>query len=216
VLRVSKRSRKFRSEMPFIPSVGHRTKPNGVPAPFHFSVDRYHEMIRTGVLTENDRVELINGRIVDKMPINPPHKTSLRRLMAALYALPLSDMVIDSQGPVVLVDSEPEPDVSISIGPEMRYADRHPTAGEVVLIIEIANSSLVYDSTTKLGVYAGVGIPIYWIVNLIDKQVEVFTKPKGGKKPGYGKRTIYKKGDDVPVMIAGKKRGTIAVSAILP
>lgn len=203
--------------MPFvIPSVGHRTKPNGVPAPFHFSVDRYHEMIRTGVLTENDRVELINGRIVSKMPIRPPHKKSLRHLLAALVKLSMADVVIDSQGPITLDDSEPEPDITIAAGPESQYDHRQPTSGELHLIVEIADSTLRYDQTTKLELYAAAGIPHYWIVNLIDKQVDVFTKPKGGKKPGYGKRTIYKKGDGVPVMIAGKKRGTIAVSEILP
>lgn len=203
-----------------IPAVGHQIKPpakrNVIPAQFQFSVARYHEMIRTGVLTENDRVELINGRIVDKMPIHPPHKKSLRHLLAALVKLPMADVVIDSQGPITLDDSEPEPDITIAAGPESQYDHRQPTGGELHLIVEIAESTLRFDSSTKLEMYAAAGIPVYWIVNLIDKRVEVYTKPKGGKKPRYGKVTKYKPGDDVPVTIAGKKRGTIAVSEILP
>lgn len=206
--------------MPVIPSVGHRTRPQTrpdvIPASFHFTVERYHEMIRAGVLTEDDHVELIHGRIVNKMPIHPPHKKSLRHLLAALVKLPMADVVIDSQGPITLDDSEPEPDITIAAGPESQYDHRQPTGDELHLIVEIADSTLRYDQTTKLELYAAAGIPGYWVVNLIDRRVEVYTKPKGGKKPGYGKVTKYKPGDNVPVMIAGKKRGTIAVSEILP
>lgn len=189
------------------------------PPVFHlkkFSVEQYLRLVDSGQLDENERIELIHGWLVQKMSLNASHKTSLRNLHEALIAFAMSDLVVDNQGPVILDDSVPEPDLTISIGPAKRYTSRLPVAEEVLTIIEIADSSLDYDQTTKLELYASAGIPIYWVVNLIDKRVEVYTKPKGGKKPGYGKVTKYKPGDDMPVMIAGKKRGTIAVSAILP
>ena len=201
-----------------IPSVGHRIppRPNGTPAPFQFTVARYHEMIRTGILTENDRVELINGRIVDKMPIYPPHRKAVVNLYDLLKPLFPADSLVMSQNPITLSNSEPEPDFSASEPPKSKYDERNPGPDEVYLVVEVADSSLAFDSNEKLEMYAAAGIPVYWIVNLIDKRIEVYAKPKGGKKPGYGKKTIYKRGDDVPVTIAGKKRGTIAVSGILP
>jgi Uma2 family endonuclease len=203
-----------------IPTVGHQikrpAKRNVIPAQFLFSVARYHEMIRTGVLTENDRVELINGRIVDKMPIYPPHRKAVVNLYDLLKPLFPANSLIMSQNPITLSSSEPEPDFSASEPPKSKYDTRNPGPDEVYLVVEVADSSLAFDSNEKLEMYAAAGIPVYWVVNLIDKRVEVYTKPKGGKKPGYGKVTKYKPGDDVPVMIAGKKRGTIAVSEILP
>lgn len=203
-----------------IPSVGHRTRPQKrpavIPALFQFTVARYHEMIRTGVLTENDRVELINGRIVDKMPIYPPHREAVTNLYDLLKPIFPAGSLVLSQNPITLSESEPEPDFSASEPPRSKYKDRNPGPEEVYLVVEVADSSLAFDSNEKLEMYAAAGVPVYWIVNLIDKRIEVYTKPKGGKKPGYGKVTKYKPSDDVPVTIAGKKRGTIAVSAILP
>ena len=206
-----------------IPSIGRRVKPHSsraeAIAPVNlarFSVEQYHRMIRSGALNSQDRVELIKGWIVQKMPIFPPHRHAVTNLYDLLKPLFPAESLVLSQNPITLSDSEPEPDFTASAPPKSKYDNRNPGPDDVYLVAEVSDSSLTFDRTTKLQLYASAGIPVYWIVNLIDKQIEVYTKPKAGKKPGYGKMTVFKLGDEVPVMVAGKKRGTIAVSDVMP
>jgi Uma2 family endonuclease len=181
-----------------------------------FTVEEYHRMGEAGVLTENDRCELIRGFIVEKPVINPPHKKAVRRLTPRLAAAFGDDYVIDSQAPITLADSEPEPDFAVAIGPEDRYENRNPRPGEIVLVVEVSDSSLTYDRGDKLELYARGKVPVYWIVNLIDRQIEVYTLPRGGKNPAYRSRTDYAPGQSVPVAVAGEQLGSIPVSEILP
>ena len=190
---------------------GHAERVPGTPA--RFTVAQYHGMIRAGVLTTNDKVELINGWIVHKMPIYAPHRDAVTNVYDVLKTLFGADGLVHSQQPITLADSEPEPDGAVWQPPKSKYRDRHAGPGEVLIVIEVSDSSLAFDRSTKLAMYAAAGIPVYWVVNLIDKQIEVYTKPKGQK---YAKRTDYKPGDAVPVTVAGKKRGTIAVADVLP
>lgn len=169
-----------------------------------------------GILTENDRCELIHGIIVEKPVINPPHKKAVRRLLARLGAVFGGDFVIDSQAPITLVDSEPEPDVSVAVGPEDRYDDRHAGPAELVLVVEVSDTSLDYDRGEKLALYAGSRVTVYWIVNLVDRRVEVYTQPRGGRNPTYRGHVDYAPGQSVPVVTAGKTVGTIPVSELLP
>ena len=210
-----------------LPALEHRIRPhplrNGraVPVPVpgshtRFTVDQYHGMIRAGILTTLDKVELINGWIVNKMPIYPPHREAVTNVYDQFKSRFGSDHLVISQNPITLAESEPEPDGSVSEPPRSKYRDRNPGPNEVLIVVEVADSSLLFDRTTKLEMYAQAGIPVYWIVNLIDRQIEVYTKPKGGKKPGYGKMVAYKPGEEVPVLVAGKKRGTIAVADVIP
>lgn len=207
---------------------------DSAPAPRLFTTDDYHVMGQAGILTENDRCELVNGIIRKKPEIRPRHKNAVRRLVKLLTPLIDERFVLDSQAPVSLAtDSEPKPDVSISLGPEERYNEpepdlvvargtreqykaRHPNPEELELIVEGAESSLRDDRTTKLELYAENGIPCYWIVNLKDRRVEVHTQPRLGKKPGYRKIATYSPRDSVPVVVKGKKVSAIPVDDILP
>lgn len=172
-------------------------------------------MIATGILSPANRCELIHGWITEKMPTNPPHTHAVRVLNRILARLLSDDWVLGPQQPVTTADSEPEPDIAIATGPESKYADRHPTPRETVLVIEVSDTSLAYDRGTKLELYAADKVVEYWVVNLIDGVVEVHTQPKGGKKPGYKAKVEYRAGESVPVVLGGKQVGTIPVSEII-
>jgi hypothetical protein len=192
--------------------------PPAVPpfAVHRFTVDQYHKMIEIGVLSENDRVELIHGWIVAKMTLNPPHNYTVTALMELLQALKIANSTIRVQQPVTTTDSEPEPDVMLAGGTNATYKARNPKPSDVLLVVEVADSSLREDQTTKLELYAGAKVAVYWIVNLVDRRVEVYTQPRGGKNPTYKHRKDYGPDDAVPVVIAGKQVGTIAVKELLP
>ncbi len=181
-----------------------------------FSVDEYHRLIETGVLSENGRVELIHGWIVNKMGINPPHNAAVNVLMKRFLAITGPDGVVRIQQPVTTSDSEPEPDVVLATGTDANYTKRNPKPSECIIVVEVAESTLREDQTTKLELYAGAKVGVYWIVNLVDRRVEVYTQPRGGKSPTYKQRIDYGAGDAVPVVIAGKTVGTIAVKELLP
>ena len=195
-------------------------KPTTAPPPapvLRFTVGQYHRMGEAGILTENDRCELIDGLILEKPVINPPHAKSVRRLHRLLSAIfGGDDWVVGTQQPVTTRDSEPEPDAAVATGPEEKYDRRHPGPGETVLVAEVSDSSLNYDRGEKLQLYARARIPVYWILNLQDRRVEVYTDPRGGRNPTYRARTDYAPGAAVPVAVAGKTLGTIPVNELLP
>jgi hypothetical protein len=173
-------------------------------------------MIAAGVFRAEDRVELMHGQLVQKMAINPSHKKAMRQLAAALAGLLPAGVVGDAQGPVSIGDSEPEPDYAVAVGPADRYDARHPGPGELLLVVEIADTSLALDRTDKLALYAAAKIPVYWVVNIPDRRVEVYTLPRGGKSPTYRQTDVYSPGQAVPVVLAGQQVGTIPVSELLP
>ena len=188
----------------------------GYPAVHRFTVEQYHQMIETGILKEDDQVELLNGWIVEKMPPNPPHSQAVRRLTRRLTSVLGDEWVISVQDPATMTQSEPQPDLLVAHGPEDRYGDRHPGPQDIVLVVEVADSSLPDDRTTKLSIYALARIPVYWIVNLSNRCVEVYTRPRGGKSPTYRNRQDYGPADSVPVVLARKNVGSIPVREILP
>ena len=113
-------------------------------------------------------------------------------------------------------DSEPEPDLVIVLGPDTRYDDNQPTPRDILLIVEVSDSSLEEDRGEKLQSYAAARIPFYWVVNLRANVIEVYTLPRGGRNPTYRSRIDYTAGMVVPVVVAGKTLGTIPASEILP
>ena len=178
-----------------------------------FTVDEYHRMIDAGILTEDDPVELLEGWVRYKMPRNPRHDTRLDVTKQALMAVLPSAWWVRDQKAITLSDSEPEPDLTVVPAPARKYEDHHPGPGEIALVIEVANSTLDFDRVEKSRIYAAAGIPIYWIVNLVDNQVEVFTDPTGPcPHPAYRRRTDFKPGDTVPVQLAGQIVASVAVT----
>lgn len=184
--------------------------------PIRFSVEQYEKMIEAGVLTSGDRVELIEGIVVQKMTQHPPHAVAIDYTQDAIRPLLSEGWRLREQKPIKLRDSEPEPDLVVVRGPLLRYETRHPGPPDIALLIEIADTSLEGDRQDKGRMYARARIPIYWIVNLIDRQVEVYTEPKGGKAPAYRRRTDYSIDSIVPLIIEGVEIGQVSVRDLLP
>jgi len=143
-----------------------------------FTRAEYYRMVEVGILGEDDRVELIKGEIVQMPPIGSRHFAfviNLNRLLAvrlANYAL------VSVQSPVILTDdTEPQPDLAV-LRPRS-YKERKAYADDVLLLIEAADTSLAYDRTTKLRLYARAGIPEYWIVDCASESVEIYRDPSG-------------------------------------
>lgn len=203
-----------------VPSAGrvNRSPSPAVPArPVRrFTVREYDQMIRSGVLGEDERLELINGWILPQMPRNAPHDSGVYRLRRRLEKLLGDEWVIRDQSAMAFPTSVPEPDVAVVRGPEERYDARRPTARDAVFVAEVADSTLTYDRGDKLALYARNKIPVYWIVNVADRQVEVYTDPHGGRNPTYRTRTDYPPETDVPVVIAGETVGRIPAGELLP
>jgi Uma2 family endonuclease len=192
------------------------TAGDSVSTPHKFTVDQYHQMIDAGVFDKYDRVQLLEGRIVDKMTHKPPHDVSVDLTQTAIAALLPADWRVRCQSAITTSDSEPEPDIAVVRGPARRYSQRHPRPRDIGLIVEIGDATLRDDQTIQYRIYARSRIPVYWILNLVDEKVEVYTKPKGGKKPRYEDRRDYAKDESVPLVIAGKLLGTIPVRDLLP
>jgi Uma2 family endonuclease len=117
---------------------------------------------------------------------------------------------------VRLPGGEPEPDLAIVMGPAGRYDTQHPTPAEIAMLVEVADSTLQYDRTLKLRAYALAGVPVYWIVNLEDRQIEVFTNPVASPTPTYSTTALYSPGQQLPLVVAGQHVAQIVVADLLP
>ncbi|MCE9553189.1 MAG: Uma2 family endonuclease [Planctomycetes bacterium] len=151
-------------------------------APFSFSLDHYEHLVAVGAFSGEfeKNVELIRGEIVAMNPIGPPHSDVLTLLMEWCFeVVPLGKMKIRLQLPVrfPLSDSEPQPDLTWVVRRD--FSKLHPEPHEVLLLVEVAESSLEVDRGLKLALYAEAGISDYWIVNVAEKQIEVYRTPVG-------------------------------------
>jgi Uma2 family endonuclease len=186
----------------------------GTPPVRRFTVDQYHRMIETGILTENDHVELLDGWILEMSPIGPPHATCVSLILDALQQKLPSGWLIRAQSPITLAAGEPEPDVTVVRGSIRDYRDRHPGGPDIGLVIEVADSSLQFDRLQKRPQYAAAAIPEYWIVNLIDRCLEVYADPV--TDGDYQRRHVVDASGSVEVQLAGRSVGQIAVVDLLP
>ncbi len=183
---------------------------------FRITVQQYHDMIENGILGPDDDVELLEGFLVRKMATNPPHRVAKFLTGNALRPILPPGWFLDEHDPVTTDDSEPEPDISALRGEPRDYLKRNPTAADAAKLIEVSDTSLKRDRD-KRRIYARAGFPIYWIVNIPERQIEVYTEPSGStEQPDYAKVTIYKEGDTVPVVIDGREIGRINVKDVLP
>lgn len=181
-----------------------------------FSVSEYHRMIETNVLTEDDPVELLEGWIVQKTPRNPPHDTAVGKTDDAIRARLPRGWFTRSQMAITTGDSEPEPDVAVVRGTRCDYGLRHPGPPDLALVVEVADSTLERDREEKARIYARAAIPVYWVVNLVDLRVEVFTDPSGPASiPAYRQCLPYDRTRTLPLHIEGQVL-SIAVSELLP
>lgn len=178
-----------------------KTPANYFAEPFSFSVENYHRMAETGILSEDDRVELLYGQIILKSPIGKFHNACVNRLTRLMIRLMDDRAIVQIQGPVVIGDrSEPEPDVAILQPRDDFYAAGLPTAADAMLLIEVADSSLEKDKHLKLPLYAAAGIPELWLVDLTRSKVMVFTQPT---EDGYAVLNEFDRNQDIHSPFAG-------------
>jgi len=182
-----------------------------------FTPQQYHQLVETGIIREGEPVELLEGYLVEKAMRNPPHEAALRRLTVRLPRRVPVGWYVQIQGAVSLADSEPEPDGAILRGDETTCDGRLPEANDFGVVVEISDSSLAFDRRDKSRIYARAGIPQYWIINVVDSQIEVYSQAETGTTPpAYTTRTDYTTGQGVPLVLDGIAVGTIPVADLLP
>jgi Uma2 family endonuclease len=184
---------------------------------WRLTVREYHEMIRAGILAEGDPVELLDGWLVAKTRKTPPHSVSTHLASRALEDILPEGWDVHAQGAITLATSEPEPDVVIVRGEPRAYVDRHPGPKDVALVVEVADASLQRDRGFKRRLYAQAAIPVYWIVNLVERVLEVYTDPSGPTdQPDYRQQRTFGAAEQVPLVVEGREVGRVTVSALLP
>ena len=167
-------------------------------------------MVEAGIIGPEDRVELIEGEILTMSPQKSPHATGVQLAGDVLQEVFGQGFVVRRQLPLALAaDSEPEPDVAVVEGAPRDYRDAHPSTA--ILIVEVAEASLVYDRTVKKHLYAAAGIPEYWIVNLPDRVLEVYREPLGSD---YRSRLVLRPDDAVSPRVRPEAR--ILAADLLP
>lgn len=141
-----------------------------------WSIDDYHRIVETGILADR-HVELIQGQIIEMVPEGPDHVYSEETLAEQFRHHLGHQAYVREAKPITLPDSEPQPDLAIVRGTRYQYRQRHPGPGDILLVVEIAKSTLNTDLSRKRDLYASVTIPEYWIVDLRNRQVYRFWEP---------------------------------------
>jgi Uma2 family endonuclease len=180
-----------------------------------FSVEEYLRLMEVGILTKHDKVELINGRIIEKISRNPPRDSAINGVTRILFESIGDCCAIRVHSSIQLSSSVPEAEIAVVCGPHSRYDHSNPTAADVLLVVEICDST--HDQGEMASTYARDGIPLYWIVNLIDRRLEVYTDPTG---PDHF--STYRQRKDIPIngtitlALPGLKKFTIKVQEFFP
>ena len=197
-----------------VPEPGLMPGPDWPPL-YRLTIEQYEAMAAAGILGDDDAVELIDGLLVSKMTKKPPHVVACELTFWAIHGILPTGWRPRWESPVrVPGRSEPEPDISVVRGADPREnREHHPGPEDVALLVEVSDTTLGFDRRAKLRVYAAAGVPYYWIVNLVDRQVEVYSDPGPN---GYKTRQDFHPGEHIPLVIDGQEVGRIAVSDLLP
>lgn len=156
---------------------------------FNFSVEAYHKMAETGIIKPTDRVELIEGKIITMSPMKSTHAACVRRLGDIMrHVFGYKAIVSEEKAITLSTYSEPQPDITIAKFKDDYYEEGHPTPEDIFVLIEVSLSTQKYDRETKVPLYASYNIPEVWIVDLKEKSIEVYEKPKG---EGYTSKKVF-------------------------
>ena len=192
----------------------------GLPISGHhlWTREKYERAAKLGLLVPEDHVELIEGEITQKMPMNSPHATALTLAYDALRLVFSAGFAVRPQLPLSVGGlSQPEPDLAVT-GSARLYGNAHPAADNAVLVVEISDSTLLPDQTTKAGLYARAGIREYWIVNLPERLLEVHREPVPSEAAPlgfrYGQIRVLSETDTLAPLAA--PTAEIAVADLLP
>lgn len=160
-----------------------------------FTVAEYDRMGETGILTEDDRVELVEGEIIEMSPIGERHAACVDALAELFREQLQRRVIVRVQNPIQLGSfSEPQPDVALLKRRADFYRRAHPTPDDVLLVVEVAETTIEYDRQIKVPLYARAGIAEVWIVNLVDEQIEIYAQPAGD---AYQSRREARRGETI-------------------
>lgn len=183
--------------------------------PHSVTLDEYERMCVAGVFGSETRIELIRGEIIDMPPSGPEHESAVSRLHLLLVEHFKRQAIVWPQGNSVRLpesNSRPQPDVTVLRWRDDHYAKKRPLAEDVILLVEVSESSIKYDRGRKLALYAEAGIQEYWVVNLVEGVVEAHTEPD----PATGKYgSIKKVGRVEALQLPGGLEGSIAVDNVI-
>jgi Uma2 family endonuclease len=194
--------------------------------PKRFTLLDYHRLIELGFLTENDRVELIRGELMQMVAKGTPHTVCNTSLVYEMTMLLQRRAIVRGQEPIILPpDSEPEPDLMIArnrvdsealLRSADRYLSNHPSPADILLVVEVSDSTLKYDQEAKLSLYAELGIADYWIFNLVANCLEVYTQPYQDLqgKFSYGSKQIFL--PNASVTLPGFSDLSLDLSSVFP
>ena len=174
------------------------------------TVAQYHRLIRDSYYTKDDHVELIQGMVIEKIPRDPIHDNIIYKLYLRIIKRLPDGMIARNQSAITLEDSEPEPDIVVAIGDEDTFAEAHPGPADILLIIEVANSSMAFDSSLKFETYAASGIKSYAILNFAEKQLHLYTQPAEG---AYQSTQTFSRTDVVTIPL-GDKTLTLELASV--
>lgn len=183
------------------------------PHPYRWTLDGFTFLMETGIISE--KCELLEGVIYAKMPTNYPHRllvSALMRWLASVFGLEY--LMVQSSVDFLLPDgsaSRLDPDITVLKQPEPTYSHRNPGANDIVLLVEVADSTLPYDSTQKIRTYAVCGVTEYWIVDVNGERIMIHRDPTPN---GYDSITVYSGNEEVAPLT--KPNAKIVVSALFP
>ena len=194
--------------------------PEAVPRLYMISVAHYERMVESGVFDENGALYLWKGQLVERMTKGPDHNSAFSDLTAALVRLVPDGWHVRPECPLLVgTHSLPEPDFSVARGKPRDYLKRNVAAKDVSLVVEVSDSSVSFDSGDKLQTFAEALVPVYWVVNLPARTIDVYTTPSGPSEttpPCYASCQRFGPDDEVPVVLDGREVGRVAVRDILP
>jgi Uma2 family endonuclease len=193
--------------------------PEVSPAPERITVDEFHRRATAGEgeYANLGGVELLEGVVAAKMRQSLRHEGCVEKLREVLQKLLPEGWHLRLMQPIVTADSQPEPDIAVVQGTIDGYVDRIPRPEDCALVVEIADTSLKLDRRQKGRVYAHGGVVCYWILNLIDSQLEVFTNPSGPvPMPGFHEQRVYRAEDKLSLVIGLTDLGSIRVADMIP
>lgn len=185
--------------------------------PYRLTVRQFETMIDAGIFRDEDSVELLGGLLIKQMTKDDPHDFAVMELAERLRDLLKPDWTVREEKSVVLGRFwRPEPDIAAARGPRDRYRSRAPRAIDLALLAEVSHSTYATDRGPKWRKYAECKVAVYWIVNIPERRIEVYSSPTGrGRAAQYRERKDYGPDDEVPVIVDGREVGRIKVSEIV-
>ncbi len=178
---------------------------------FQWTLARYHEAIRVGLFTTADRIELVYGKIIDRMPSGGTHAECVQIVADYFRGRFLTTFIIREEKPITFKDNNSEPEPDIAVVSKQRYSPNHPVPSDTHLVVEVADSSIEKDQTIKVVLYAEANIAEYWIINLPKRRVEVHLNPLPDERT-YGSVNNYGEEESFESPFAG----TVKVVELLP